>query len=187
MEFLISIITFISSLLSSFAGGGFSMFMMSILLTLFPGWLYIQAITVAKLGAASMTIISVYIHKKHQGFDTMLVLVLTLGSLIGTAIGTYLMQFVLSKDTMQTMLAMFLVLSAIYLALSKKQGLVSVFVSPTRQQLLFSLCFAIVLNILNGIFGGTGTKLQYLNGNLWVKYAALSVMIVLAGKMLFVV
>jgi uncharacterized membrane protein YfcA len=148
---------------------------------------------------------------------------------------------------MQMMLAAFLVISVIYLACSKKTGITSAFSTPSKKDLVVAFVYGFLLNILNGIFGGTGmflmlflvlyfkmdfiqatatsftsyvtvnilqtaylvvtasllwnhalfvviggllgsfvgTKLQYLKGNVWVKYASLSVMTLLAGKMLY--
>lgn len=148
--------SFVASLAASFAGGGSSLILLPFLLMMAPGS-YASLLTTTKVSAATMTLVSAFIHKKKNSVDARLVSLLISTGLIGTAIGTYLVQFHLNQSLFETLLAITLLVAGLYLLFSKTGDKKK---SEDFQMEIFHwivtgvFCFGI--NILNGLFGGTG-------------------------------
>lgn len=237
----------IASLVASFSGGGSSLILLPLLLFFAPGT-YASLLTSTKVSASVLTIVSHGIHRTKQQVNKQLVLMLILFGGLGTALGTYFVQYQPREELFQLLLATTLLFTAGYLVFSKELGLEHPKeLSLGLKQWLIIACFTFFVNILNGLFGGTGilmtlfcvvflrmsfiraialtmsmyivinitqtayllltesvslsltgavvvgsligswlgTHLQYLKGNLWVKRAAIVMMLAVAIKTLF--
>lgn len=147
---------FIASLIASFAGGGSSLLLLPFLLFTAPGS-YASLLTTTKVSATTMTMVSALIHSNRHQVNTRLLGVLVVFGMIGTGIGTYLVQYHPNEALFETLLAVTLLFTAIYLLLSKKLGIEH----PEKLHLDFQhwiivILFTLCVNVLNGLFGGTG-------------------------------
>lgn len=237
----------LATLIGAFAGGGVSLILFPLLLMFAPGT-YASLLTTNKVSATIMTLVSGKIHHSRNKIDKFLLWILIIFGILGTAIGTYLVQFQLNEDLFKQILAITLLTAAIYLFFSKKSGLglgkPKKFEGPL---VLLTILFALFINVLNGLFGGTGifttiflvavfqlpfiqavayssisnvvinviqtgyllstepidpilaafvalggltgsyigTHLQYLKGNTWVKAASISMMVLIATRIIW--
>ena len=146
----------ISTLVASFSGGGSSLILLPLLMIFSPGP-YVSLLTTSKVAATTMTVVSSYINKKKSNFNYGLLLSLIISGLIGTGIGTYLVQYHPNEALFQQILAITLIFTAFYLSFSKPIGIEgSELKKVSKSQLLKLSTFSLFVNILNGIFGGTG-------------------------------
>ncbi len=233
------LISFISTLIASFAGGGSSLIMFPLFLEI-TSESYASLLTTTKIGATTMTLTSAKIHSGKNKINKALLATITIFALLGTGIGTYFVQYKPNEELFKTILSTTLIFTAFYILASKNIG-----IKDSKQRkitpptLILTAIFSLLLNILNGLFGGTGilltlflvifiglsfikaialsffsysivniiqtsylalteefnipftilvvtgaligaqigTKLQYLKGNKWVKFAAISMML----------
>jgi|GEM_PF-849651 len=151
-----AVIAIFSTITGSFSGGATSLIMFPLIL-MFVTPNYIDALTANKIATMFMTIAASHIHFKNKKVNTTLFVVLVVFGLIGTAIGTYLVQFQFNEFLFKKLLAAALIFTATYLFFSKGKG---VKVREHRKidfrVLAYAAFFSILINILNGLFGGTG-------------------------------
>jgi uncharacterized membrane protein YfcA len=156
-EFLATLVSFFASLLGSFAGGGGSLIRIPLLIWILPGG-YLPAFILSKFSSAAMTFTSGVIHWRKNDLSAKLFWVLTAFGLLGTAVGTYILQFHLNEDLFEMILGLLLVSMAIYLICKKDLGLIEhdhrKYLTPKR--LIQTAIFAFLVNIIGGVFGGTG-------------------------------
>ena len=145
-----------ASLIASFSGGGLSLVLFPILLLITP-YSYVSLLAVAKVSATLMTITSTRIHALKNKLDYKLILHLALFQILGTALGTYFLQYKFNESLFKTLLAWTIVLTASYLLLSKKIGLEQAIKREiTRKVYVEAAIVCFLISILNGLFGGTG-------------------------------
>ncbi len=145
-----------SSFVGAFSGGSSSLILLPILLTISPQG-YIPLFTVTKVGAMLLTLTASHIHLKRNQLSRAMLIVLVVSAIIGTAIGTYVLQFKTNETLFKQLLSFTLIFTAIYLFTAKDLGLQNNRERPlTRNLLIFTFLFSLAVNILNGIFGGTG-------------------------------
>ncbi len=142
--------------------------MFPMFLNFLPGS-YISLFIISKIGATFMTALASKIHFNKNKFTLKLLLVLSVSGLAGTALGTYFLQFKFDEILFKRLLFVFIVVTVIYLFFDKKIGVLNKEeerkFSPKLFFLTFLGCFSI--NILNGIFGGTGLFITILLVFLW--------------------
>lgn len=156
MSLTAGVIAIFSTITGSFSGGATSLIMFPLIL-MFVTPNYLDALTANKIATMFMTIAASHIHFKNKKVNITLFTVLIIFGLIGTAIGTYLVQFNFNEDLFKKLLAAALISTAIYLLFSRGKG---VKVREHRKidfrVLVYTAFFSILINILNGLFGGTG-------------------------------
>jgi len=237
----------LSTLSGSFAGGGASLILLPLLFMFVPGS-YASLLTSTKVSALTMVLVAGVIHWRKHDVTLKLFTVITIFSVIGTAIGTYILQFHTDELLFKQILAATLLITAVYLLAEGKIGLIEERERKiTHLSLIITAVYCLLVNILNGLFGGTGifltlfmviyfrftfikaiayiifsyivinilqtgyllmtenvdpvltivivfgsliggwtgTKLQYLKGNKWVKSAAMVLMVIIGVRVLF--
>jgi uncharacterized membrane protein YfcA len=147
---------FVASLVASFAGGGSSLLLLPFLLFMAPGS-YASLLTTTKVSATTMTLVSAFVHSNRHKVEATLLSILIVCGLVGTGIGTYLVQYHPNQGLFELLLAATLLFTASYLLFSKSLGIEH----PEKLKLtavhyLVTALFTLPINILNGIFGGTG-------------------------------
>lgn len=149
-------IAIFSTIVGSFAGGATSLIMFPLIL-MFAVPNYIDAFTANKIGTLFMTISASRIHFGKRKVNVPLFLVLLIFGLIGTAIGTYIIQYKLNEVLFKQILSACLVGIGIYLLFTKDKGVrAGEHREINGRVLAVAAVFSIAINILNGIFGGTG-------------------------------
>ncbi len=126
------------------------------LLLMFFGETYISLLIVAKISAVVMTFAASRLHFKKNSFDLKLMLFLTIGGLIGTAFGTYLLQYRFDEILFERFLAIILIIVGLYIFFSKNTGVHDGKKNFSIKILIISAVFSFFINVLNGMFGGTG-------------------------------
>lgn len=159
-EISVLIISFFSaifaSLIGSFAGGGSSLVLFPILLMISPAS-YASLLTINKISALIMTIVSSAVHFGRRKIDKSYLILIVVFSLIGTGIGTYMVQYQLDEVLFKKLMAIVLLLTAYFLIMKKKIGKKEDDVRKKNWKVyLITIVFAVFLNIFNGLFGGTG-------------------------------
>ncbi|MDP3975750.1 MAG: sulfite exporter TauE/SafE family protein [Candidatus Gracilibacteria bacterium] len=145
-----------SSLLSAFTGGGMSLVMFPLFLMTLPVG-YVVGLAITKVAVTMMTMTSAWVHFKKGNVKWNLFFVMTIFGILGTAVGTYLIQYQLNEVLYERILAMALFTTATYLLLTKDLGIVSRGHVHIGWKLQIQTGFyALLVNILNGLFGGTG-------------------------------
>lgn len=146
----------LSSVVGSFAGGGSSLILFPLLL-LFAQGTYASLLTANKISATFWVGISGYMHWKRNSLDMRLIVMLIIAGLLGTALGTYFVQYQLNELLFKRILAGVLLCTSIYLMTVPKKGLEKIPQKPIRGWwLAATVLFSCLINILNGMFGGTG-------------------------------
>lgn len=149
-------IALFSTVVGSFAGGATSLIMFPLIL-MFAVSNYVDAFTANKIGTLFMTIAASQIHSKKSKVNLSLFITLLVFGLIGTAIGTYLVQYQLNEELFKKMLATCLVGIGLYLLVAKDKGVhAKTHRKIDLRALIFAAIFSTLINVLNGIFGGTG-------------------------------
>ncbi len=149
-------LAFFSALISAFAGGGYSLIFFPMLLHFVPG-AYASHLAVAKLGGLAITVISGQIHYRRNRLDPNLLFTLMMFGLVGTGIGTYLMQYHLNQDLFMGLLGVTLLIGAFYLIIKPEVGHERGSRRKITKKVLAEVAFiAIAVGVLNGLFGGTG-------------------------------
>ncbi len=145
-----------SSFVGAFSGGSSSLILLPMLLSISPQG-YIPLFTVTKVGATLLTLTASRIHLKRNQLSRAMLGVLITSAVIGTAIGTYVLQFKTNETLFKELLSITLIFTAVYFFFAKDLGLQNDRERPISQKLLIlTFFFSLVVNILNGIFGGTG-------------------------------
>jgi len=146
----------LASLIASFSGGGLSLILFPVLLFFAP-YPYASLLSVAKVSATLMSITSARIHALKSKLDVRLILFMAFFQSLGTAVGTYFLQYQFNEELFKTILAWTILITATYLLISKKLGLEQDSKREITKQVYLEValvCFFV--SILNGIFGGTG-------------------------------
>lgn len=151
------VLSFITGIIGAFSGGGTSLILFPLLLWLTPNS-YLQTLTITKIAALSMNISSAAVHIKKSRPQITLLLTLTIFGILGTAIGTYLVQYHLDANLFQIILGIFLLSTSAYLIFFKnKLGSTTLQAKTlTPKRLAIIALGATIINIFNGLFGGTG-------------------------------
>lgn len=239
-------LAFFATVVGSFSGGGSSLILFPILLTFFNES-YIALLIISKLSASVMTFAASRMHFKQNKFEFRLMKYLLIGGVLGTALGTYFLQYHFNQLLFEKMLGTVMIAVGFYMFFAKDKGLEAGNEKILdNKMLVVSAIFSFIINVFNGLFGGTGlfltiylvtvvrmgfiraiaytmfnyavlssiqvvylafmesfswqlavavmigalaggsigTKLQYLKGNLWVKRAAVVMMLVIGTEML---
>jgi len=154
--FTTGLIILFGTFLGSFSGGAASLVVFPLLLIFIPGS-YISLLITSKVAAAVMAIVAGKMHSKKRGMDYRLLATLLIGSLIGTGIGTYFLQHKFDESLFRILMTVFIFMTAFYLFMSKNKGLVKGKRQKRNLKSFLIIGFITVLiNIMNGIFGGTG-------------------------------
>lgn len=160
-EYLVTIagglIGLLANIVAAFAGGGSSLIMFPLLLSIAPQS-YASILTVAKVGATAGTLTAGKIHFGRNKINKVLLFLVMISSLIGTAIGTYFVQYQLNENLFKIILSATLLVVATFLLFKKKIGVddgvkdreLNVFAY------IVTVVYCVLINILNGLFGGTG-------------------------------
>ena len=145
-----------AGLISAFSGGGYSFVLFPMLLLFIPG-AYAATLAVTKVGTVALSLTSGKIHLSRHQFNRNLLIILVISGLVGTAIGTYLIQYHLQEVLYKKILSCVVISSACYLLISKNKGLgVENETKITSGILLITFISIGSISILNGLFGGTG-------------------------------
>lgn len=150
-----SFLALLSTIIGSFSGGGSSLILFPLMLMFFNDT-YISLLIVSKISAVVMTFAASRLHFKKISFDFKLMLFLTIGGLMGTAFGTYLLQYRFNEILFERFLAIILIIVGLYIFFSKKTGVHDGKKDFGIKILLISAVFSFFINVLNGMFGGTG-------------------------------
>ncbi|MBT7736641.1 sulfite exporter TauE/SafE family protein, partial [Candidatus Peregrinibacteria bacterium] len=141
---------------SSFSGGGSSLVVFPALLTFAVGS-YASLFVIAKLSATVMTFVAGKMHMKRSDLDRRVLYVLIIFGFFGMALGTYFLQYHFDEILFKRLLTFFILATVAYLGFSKEVGLETGHSLPLNGKRLFVTgVFSFLINIMNGIFGGTG-------------------------------
>ena len=157
---MLLVLTFFSAivgtLVGAFAGGGASLVLFPLLLLVTKGS-YASILAITKAGTTVMTLASGKIHLKRHAFDWHFFYLIFASALIGTGIGTYFLQFQFNRELFDYLLGGILIVMAVYLLFSRKLGLSDDRARPlTHNMKILFFVYGVIVNILNGIFGGGG-------------------------------
>ncbi len=152
-----TVIAFFATLIGSFSGGGSALILFPALL-MFAPYSYVSLLTVSKTSAAIMTFVAGKIHFRKNILRKDLLLILTISGLFGTAIGTYLVQHELNEALNKAVMGAIMILSSVYIIFVKTNVKSEISKINTLKLTLAGIA-AFLLNILNGMFGGTGLLL----------------------------
>ncbi len=156
MSLTAGVIAIFATMTGSFSGGATSLIMFPLIM-MFVMSNYMDALTVNKIATMFMTIAASRIHYKRLKINVPLFVTFLISGLIGTAIGTYILQYYPNEDLFKQILAACLIGMGIYMFFSKDKG-----VRPRDHRkingkvFLAAFIFSLGINVLNGIFGGTG-------------------------------
>ena len=139
--------------ITSISGGGNNLVLFPLLLGISPSN-YISTFTVAKVAAAVHSVTSSKIHLKHNTFHKKLLIILIATAILGTSIGTFILENFNNERIFKLILSFILAVSAIYIAVGVPKAETHKKINTT--ELIVAGIFSILINILNGIFGGTG-------------------------------
>ena len=145
-----------ASLIAAFSGGGLSLLLMPVLLLL-TSHPYVSLLTISKTSATLMTLISSRIHLSKGRLDWIFLSWIGSAQIVGTAFGTYLVQYRFNQSLFTQMLGWTVLLTSVYLFFAKRIG------SGEHEQRAISpaiyvsgMVFCALVSVLNGLFGGTG-------------------------------
>lgn len=145
-----------ASIIAAFSGGGLSLILFPILLSI-TEHPYVSLLAVSKLSAAIMSVTSAKIHATKVDLNWRFLSFVGGAQILGTAIGTYFVQYRFHEALFYSMLGWTVLLTAMYLFFAKKVGLGEEATRPiTHRVYIEAGIFCSVVSILNGIFGGTG-------------------------------
>lgn len=157
---LIGLMTVFSSFFGAFASGGSSLILLALLL-LITDEPYIALLTVVKLSAAVLVFTSGVFHFKKNKLHLGILIMMSLLGILGTAIGTYLIQFQLDENFMKKFFAIILLSLAVYLIFAPQVGLNKNFKHHfTKKGGVLVGIFSFFLSILNAMTGGLGVVLN---------------------------
>lgn len=145
-----------ATIIGSFAGGGSSLIMFPLLLSFVPGG-YLALFLISKISAAVMTATSGRIHFKRGGMDLKVLGVIIFAGILGTVFGTYLLTYHFDEVLFKKLMIALIFLSAFYVMVSGDKGLRQGTMRKFDRRLIANLfVMSFIVNILNGILGGTG-------------------------------
>lgn len=156
MALIAGTIAIFATMTGSFSGGATSLIMFPLIM-MFVMSNYMDALTVNKIATMFMTIAASRIHYGRLKINVPLFVTFLISGIIGTAIGTYVVQYYPNDVLFKQILAAFLILMSVYVFLSKDKG-----VRPRDHRkigwkiFVAAFIFSLGINVLNGIFGGTG-------------------------------
>lgn len=146
----------LATVVGSFSGGGSSLILFPILLTFFDQS-YISLLIISKLSASVMTFAASRVHFKTNKFEFKLMVYLLVGGVLGTVFGTYILQYHFDQLLFERLLGMVMIAVGFYIFFMKNAGLEH---GKERilsnKMLIVSAVFSFIINVLNGLFGGTG-------------------------------
>ena len=146
----------IASTIATFIGGASSLILLPVLILLTSGT-FAGLLAVTKANAFLMCLTAVNKHRKRMQFDMKLLWILIIFGLIGTGIGTYFLQYHFNEKFFHILLGIVLIISAAYLYFKKEVGLHEGHERKMNFKMYTITSFCVLgLNILNGLFGGTG-------------------------------
>ena len=146
----------LASIIAAFSGGGLSLILFPVLLIIAP-YPYISLLAVSKVSAALMSVTSARIHALKSKLDWKFLLFIAGFQLLGTGVGTYLVQYQFNEEFFTKLLGWTVLLTSIYLFFAKKIGLgLEEKRVITKYVYVEAAIFCFTFSILNGIFGGTG-------------------------------
>lgn len=149
-------IAFASMIISSFAGGGGTLILLTSMLS-FTSFSYISLLAISKVAAACVTGASAFLHYKKQKFDYRIPLVMIFGSLPGTALATYLVQYTFDEELLLMFIPFLLFGIALYIIFNKDVGTGKKRPRKIGTYELFELALAFfAISIVNGLSGGMG-------------------------------
>lgn len=150
------LMVFAVTIFASFSGGGSSLMIFPLLLLFAPGD-YVSLFVVNKIAVLMMSLSSSNIHYKKNTFNFKLMILLIVTGILGTALGTYFLQYQFDEVLFKRILTVVIFLSAIYLMFSKEKESDGKHMRSLTPFVLFVFgIMFFIINIFNGIFGGTG-------------------------------
>lgn len=153
---LAGLIAVFSSFVGAFAGGGSSLILLAFLLQLFPES-YLSELAVVKVSGFILVLTSSSIHIKKTQLDFTFLWVLTLTGILGTALGTYVLQFYLPEDFLRRFLGVVMLIVVVYLIFSRPLGLTSRGKVPfSFKENVLGGWVSFFFSALNSISGGLG-------------------------------
>lgn len=158
MDLLAGGFALVATMMAAFVGGGASMFLFPLLIAFIPGT-YISLFITGKVGAMVMALTASKMHIKRNALETKLILNLLISGFLGTGLGTYFLQYHFDEILFKRILFAAVVVAAVYLFWDKKIGVEEKSdheIKPTFSKHVAVFLFSFFINILNGIFGGTG-------------------------------
>lgn len=117
---------------------------------------FASLLTLAKVNATVMTLASGKIHAQKRDVIWKLLLVITLPAILGTAIGTYIVQYHPNEWLFQKMIGVALLLAVSYLVMRPQMGTVEKELHITAKLYVVIAVSSFVMNIFSGIVGGGG-------------------------------
>lgn len=151
-----ALLALFATIIGSFSGGGSSLILFPILLTFFNES-YIALLIVSKLSASVMTFAASRVHFKTNKFELRLMKYLLIGGVFGTVLGTYFLQYHFDQVLFEKLLGTVTIAVGIFIFFSKNTGLgAGKEKTLTTNMLVVSAIFSFLINVLNGLFGGTG-------------------------------
>lgn len=150
-------IALIGSLVGSFSGGGASLIILPLLLMLSPASSYVSLLAITKVSALIMTSTSSRIHYGRNKLNWKFLIIITIAGLLGTALGTYFIQYQFNELLFKRLLGLSMLATALYMALAKDVGKGDQEeISMNFKVYGYSVLFSFFSAILNGMFGGGG-------------------------------
>jgi uncharacterized protein len=150
------LISLLAAMIGAFAGGGYVLMMFPIFLMLIPGT-YAGHLAIVKLGALAITVMAGQIHFRKNSIRWKILAPLTFGGLIGTGIGTYLIQYQLNEELFKTLMGFTLLIGAFYLIIKREMGNERAHRRKINWRVLLEvIIYAMGIGVLNGMFGGVG-------------------------------
>ncbi len=145
-----------AAVIGAFAGGGYVLMMFPTFLMLMPGT-YAGHLAIVKLGALALTVMAGQIHFRRNSIKWRILTPLTIGGLIGTGIGTYLIQYQLNEELFKTLMGFTLLIGAFYLIIKREIGHERAHRRKVTWRVLMEvLIYSMGIGVLNGLFGGVG-------------------------------
>ena len=194
LPYLGGLISIISSFFGAFASGGSVLILLSSLLIISP-YPYLVLLATAKVAAVAMTGISSSIHYKRTKVHFPMIAIMTVTSMTGMIVATYLVQLYPDAIFFERMIGVTLVLFGFYLLFSKNKGLtVSGRNTFNKKECLEMGLLLLVLGFFNGFSGGMGFILNaYLILRLKMSfieataYAMMSGVLVVAAQAIYLI
>lgn len=145
-----------SALVGAFSGGGSSFILFPLLLVAAPAS-YISLLAITKIMATVMAVVSARVHITKSHLNWKLFSVITIVSIIGTGVGTYLVQYRLYEQLYKMILGVALITTAVYLYVRKEKGLGKGNIKDLSLSVyIHIIVFCFLTSVFNGLFGGTG-------------------------------
>jgi uncharacterized protein len=147
----------LSSLISSFSGGGGSLILLSGLAIMFPAGGYLAALTITKVSAAILTATSGFMHSERQKIDWKMIASLIISGILGVGIASYLVQYKIDEGVLLKLLPILIFIIVIYLSFDRNRGAGKDRIEAfTAKEYIEAAFFSFILSILSGMMAGLG-------------------------------